>query len=80
MLHDHVNLIFLNSLQSASTRSFLMVKVSSSKKISRTSGKFFSAHFTSSTTFGIERSRQGCMSNVCGQRQKVHSAGHPLVV
>jgi hypothetical protein len=65
--------------QSSMVRAFWMLKVSSSKKNSFTSGKFSLAHFSSAATSSVERLRQAWPESVCGQRQKVHCAGQPRV-
>src|ERR1700679_975111 len=60
-------------------RTFWMLKVSSSKKNSFTSGKFSLAHFNSAATSSVDRLRHACPLSVCGHRQKVHCAGQPRV-
>ena len=65
--------------QSSMVRTFWMLKVSSSKKNSFTSGKFSLAHFISAATSSVERLRHAWPLSVCGHRQKVHCAGQPRV-
>src|SRR4030088_3063251 len=56
-----------------------MLKVSSSKKNSFTSGHSCLAFAISAATSSDERLRHGCPLNVCGHRQNVHCGGQPRV-
>src|SRR5271166_4573437 len=66
--------------QSSMVRAFWMLKVSSSKKNSFTSGQYCLTFDISAATSSVERLRQGCPLKVCGHRQNVHCAGQPRVV
>jgi hypothetical protein len=59
---------------------FGLLKVSSSKKNSFTSGQYSLAFVISRATSSVERLRNTWPLKVCGQRQKVHCAGQPRVV
>src|SRR5580658_1862262 len=61
-------------------RAAWILKVSSSKKNSFTSGQYCFTFAISAATSSVERLRQGCPLKVCGHRQKVHCAGQPRVV
>src|SRR5579864_1099615 len=79
-VQDQVRPSGFNFAQSSMVRAFWMLKVSSSKKNSFTHGQYSLARAISAATLSVERLRQGCPLNVCGQRQKVHCAGQPRVV
>ena len=78
-VQDQVSLSGLSFSQSSTVRTFWMLKVSSSKKNSFTSGKSSLACAISAATSSVERLRQACPLRVCGHRQKVHCAGQPRV-
>src|SRR5262252_8607912 len=79
-VQDQVIPTGFNLEQSSIVRAFWMLKVSSSKKNSFTFGQYSLAFAISRATASLERLRHGCPLSVCGQRQKVHCAGHPRVV
>jgi hypothetical protein len=79
-VQDHVKSSGFSAAQSSMVRAFWMLKVSSSKKNSLTLGQYCLAFAISAATLWTERLRHGCPLNVCGQRQKVHCAGHPRLV
>ena len=78
-VQDQVMPSGLSLEQSSMVRAFWILKVSSSKKNSYTSGKFSLAHFISAATSSVDRLRHACPLKVCGHRQKVHCAGQPRV-
>src|ERR1700735_5872580 len=78
-LQDQVRPNGLSLEHNSIVRAFWMLKVSSSKKNSFTSGKSSLAWAISAATSSVERLRQACPLKVCGQRQKVHCAGQPRV-
>src|SRR5260370_39863157 len=79
-VHDHVIPMGFSLAQSSMVRAFWMLKVSSSKKNSFTSGHICLAFAISAATSSEERLRHGCPLSVCGHRQNVHCAGQPRVV
>src|SRR5205823_1323618 len=79
-VHDQVSPKGLSLLHSSMVRAFWMLKVSSSKKNSFTFGQYSLALAISAATSSLDRLRHGCPLRVCGHKQKVHCAGHPLVV
>src|SRR5580704_12788808 len=79
-VQDQVRPSGFNLAQSSMVRAFWMLKVSSSKKNSFTSGQYCFTFDISLATSSVERLRQGCPLKVCGHRQKVHCAGQPRVV
>jgi hypothetical protein len=79
-VHDQVSPSGFSLAQSSMVRAFWMLKVSSSKKNSFTSGQYSLALAISRATASDERLRHGCPLSVCGQRQNVHCAGQPRVV
>src|SRR5690348_8189825 len=79
-VQDHVRPSGFNFAHSSIVRAFWMLKVSSSKKNSFTSGHSCLALAISAATSSLERFRQGCPLNVCGHKQNVHCAGQPRVV
>src|SRR5579864_4020886 len=79
-VHDQVNPRGFSFAHSSIVRAFWMLKVSSSKKNSLTSGHISLALAISRATSSVERFRHGCPLSVCGHKQNVHCAGHPRVV
>src|SRR5215467_13337258 len=79
-VHDQVSPRGFSFEHNSTVRAFWMLKVSSSKKNSLTSGQYSLAFDISRATSSEERLRQGCPLRVCGHRQKVHCAGQPRVV
>src|SRR6202042_1644824 len=78
-VHDQVSFSGFNLAQSSTVRAFWMLKVSSSKKNSLTSGNSSLACAISAATSSVDRLRHACPLKVCGHRQKVHCAGQPRV-
>src|SRR6202044_556193 len=78
-VHDQVSFNGLSFAHSSTVRAFWMLKVSSSKKNSFTSGNNSLACAISAATSSVERLRHACPLKVCGHRQKVHCAGQPRV-
>src|SRR5580693_814183 len=79
-VHDQVKPSGFSLVHNSMVRAFWMLKVSSSKKNSLTSGQYCLTFDISAATSSVERLRQGCPLKVCGHRQKVHCAGQPRVV
>src|ERR1700678_605740 len=79
-VQDQVSPSGFNLAQSSMVRAFWILKVSSSKKNSLTSGQYCLTLDISAATSSVERLRHGCPLKVCGHRQNVHCAGHPRVV
>src|SRR3984893_13362097 len=79
-VHDHVSPSGFSLAQSSMVRAFWMLKVSSSKKNSLTSGQYCLTFDISAATSSVERLRQGWPLSVCGHKQNVHCAGQPRVV
>src|SRR5271155_3611380 len=79
-VQDQVKASGFNLAHNSIVRTFWMLKVSSSKKNSFTSGQYCLTFEISAATSSVERLRQGCPLKVCGHRQNVHCAGQPRVV
>src|ERR1700753_1032529 len=79
-VQDQVSFSGFSLAHSSTVRAFWMLKVSSSKKNSLTSGHIAFALAISAATSSVERLRHGCPLKVCGHKQKVHCAGQPRVV
>src|ERR1700683_399837 len=79
-VQDHVRPSGFSLVHSSMVRAFWMLKVSSSKKNSFTSGQYCFTFAISAATSSVERLRHGCPLKVCGHRQNVHCAGQPRVV
>src|SRR5580693_4277535 len=79
-VQDQVRPSGFSFAQSSTVRAFWMLKVSSSKKNSRTSGQSSLAFAISRATSSVDRLRHGCPLRVCGHKQNVHCAGQPRVL
>src|SRR5580704_11932485 len=79
-VQDQVRPRGFNFSHSSMVLAFWMLKVSSSKKNSLTSGQYCLTFDISAATSSVERLRHGCPLKVCGHRQNVHCAGQPRVV
>src|SRR5580700_7365931 len=79
-VQDQVSPSGFSLAHNSMVRAFWMLKVSSSKKNSFTSGQYCLTFDISAATSSVDRFRQGCPLKVCGHKQNVHCAGQPRVV